>query len=204
MTTRYDCAEVEALAGAIALGEAGAEERDAYRAHIAGCQRCLSDFGGEPEIERVMAIPAQAGEAERWTPDLRAARGRRRDYAWKWVALFAAVVLVIFGVRATEKPATVAGVTPAVSSFAAQEARAIAVLNTQTAPRREHQAESLTVGGSLSSARNAGLLGTMAFEVSLDRHATPARCTVTKSSGYRALDQAVCRAALQTVQARQH
>jgi hypothetical protein len=193
MTTRYDCAQVEALAGAIALGEAGAEERDAYRAHIAACERCVRDFGGEREIERVMAIAPLARDAERWTPDLRAARVRRREYAWKWVALFAAVLLVIFGVRATEKPATVAAVTPAVS--AAQEARAIAALSTQTAPRREHQAELLTVGAAF---------GSMAFEVSLDRRGMPARCTVTKSSGHRAVDLAVCRAALQSIHSRRH
>ena len=48
-------AAAETLAGAIALGEATDQERDAYRRHLAVCRACLDAFGGEREIERVMA-----------------------------------------------------------------------------------------------------------------------------------------------------
>jgi TonB family protein len=38
--------------------------------------------------------------------------------------------------------------------------------------------------------------GTTAFEVLVDERGVPAKCTITKSSGYRALDVSVCKAAL--------
>ena len=89
MTTRYDCAEVEALAGAIALGEAGEAERDAYRAHIAGCRALPAPIlAASARSSESWRSRRRRGEAERWEPDLRAARGRRREYAWKWVAAF--------------------------------------------------------------------------------------------------------------------
>lgn len=38
--------------------------------------------------------------------------------------------------------------------------------------------------------------GTTAFEVAVDERGTPTKCTITKSSGYLALDVAVCKAAM--------
>lgn len=82
-------AHIEALAGAIALGEAGESERAEYRAHIAACPRCLENFGGEREIERVAASIAQARDGEMWSPDLRGAlalRIRRRGRSFRYGA----------------------------------------------------------------------------------------------------------------------
>jgi TonB family protein len=50
------------------LGEATPGERDEYRLHIAGCASCLSDLGGEREIERVMSTVGSARESEVWNP----------------------------------------------------------------------------------------------------------------------------------------
>ncbi len=41
-----------------------------------------------------------------------------------------------------------------------------------------------------------GAQGTTAFEVQVDEHGLPTKCTITKTSGYRALDVAVCKAAM--------
>jgi TonB family protein len=98
-----------------------------------------------------------------------------------------------------------------------QEERAIAAFNTQTGPKREQQAESLVVGAATPLAHDPAPLGgesaivphpsaraydqhaegTTAFEVRVDRRGMPTRCTITKSSGFGLLDQAVCRAAMQ-------
>lgn len=190
MTTRSDCAQAELLAGAVALGEADEAQRNAYRAHLAVCSRCCFEFGGERDIERVMAVPMQAREAERWTPDMRGAQRRASgaNAAAKWAAVLAVAAIVVFGVRATQRhPTIVTAVVPA-PSVSAQEERAIAALNTQTAPRRVHQAESLVFGGA----------STIKLEVSVDEHGVPKRCTIVKSSDYRTLDQAVCRAILRS------
>jgi len=45
-------------------------------------------------------------------------------------------------------------------------------------------------------AYDEGAEGTTAFEVSLDQRGTPVKCTITKSSGYAVLDDAVCAAAM--------
>jgi hypothetical protein len=193
MVTRCDCARAETLAGAIALGEADETQRDSYRAHLATCDSCRRVLGGEREIERVMATISAAREGERWEPDLRAAsaRPRARYDAWRWVAALAAVAALAVGVRAMEQqraPAVAAQHAATASEQAA--ARAVAVLNTQTMPRREHEAESLAFAPAAS--------GSMALRLRLDGRA-PARCVITKSSGNRALDEAVCRAALRTI-----
>jgi hypothetical protein len=77
MTSRADCTRAEGLAGAIAIGEAGEAERDAYRAHLAECARCLHELGGEREIERVMTAVGQARDDECWEPDLRSTLAQR-------------------------------------------------------------------------------------------------------------------------------
>lgn len=63
--------EIEALAGAIALGEAGDADRRRYREHISGCAQCLQSLGGEHEIERTAATVVAARDSEIWTPELR-------------------------------------------------------------------------------------------------------------------------------------
>jgi len=182
-----DCSQAQLLAGAIALGEAGDAERDAYRAHVAGCGRCLLDLGGEREIERVIAVVARARDQERWEPDLRTALVRRRRIRVGWAvsAVLAAVVLVV-SLRVTERP------NPAVSpahAITAQEARALAALDTQTVSRPQGRAESLVVGATTVSA---------SFEMSVDARGIPVRCAITKSSGDRSLDQSVCNAAMRS------
>jgi TonB family protein len=87
---------IEAIAGAIALGEASDEERCEYREHIASCAQCLHAFGGECEIERVAATVASARDGELWTPqasDVIAKGERRRSRALGW-ALSAPVVVL--------------------------------------------------------------------------------------------------------------
>lgn len=187
-STRADCAIAERLAGAIALGEASDAQRDAYRRHLASCPECLQDLGGEREIERTMVAVAQAREEESWEPDLRAALARRRSsrLGWIWSAVLGVAVLVLIGLRFTEPPRSPVAVShPAIS---ASEARALAALNTQSVPRREGRAESLTLGTPLRSA---------SIDLRVNEHGTPVRCTVTRSSGDRVLDQSICNVAMQ-------
>jgi len=186
MISRGACVKAESLAGAIALGEAQENDREAYRNHLAGCERCVTALGGEREIERVMALVSAAREDERWEPDLRKLLARRRtpNRAWLWVGSAAAAVALIAGIRASgPRPAT----PPAHHVISAQEAHALAVLDTQTAARGEGRAESLVVG--------AATLST-AFEVSVDERGVPIRCKITKSSGDRTLDRNVCLTAM--------
>jgi hypothetical protein len=186
MTSGVDCAAAERLAGAIAIGEASDGERVAYRAHVAVCEGCLSELGGEREIERVMSVTARARDEERWEPDVRAtfARTRTPRRGWNVAAALAAAVVLFVGVRALERPNAVVPVRQVIS---AQEARALAALNTQSMPPREGRAESLVVGAATYSG---------AVEVSVDARGTPLRCTVTKSSGDRAVDRSLCRAVM--------
>src|SRR6516162_6951898 len=149
MTTRTDCAQAELLAGTIALGEADEAQCNTYRAHLAICPQCCFELGGEREIERVMSLAAGAQDGERWAPDLRNLRRQPRNanVLVKWAAILAAVAIVFFGVRAVQKhPATVTAHVRA-PSVSARDERDIAALNTQTLPRREHQAESIVFGG---------------------------------------------------------
>ncbi len=196
MMTRCDCACAETLAGAIALGEADEAQREVYRSHVATCQRCRVELGGEREIERVMATVGAASESEQWEPDLRAARMRPREKygAWRWVAALAAAAALIAGLRAIERPVSTTVVAQSGASTERAAARAVAALSTQTAPRREHEAESLAFAPTGS--------GTMEFKLRLDERAVPSRCVVIKSSGSRTLDEAVCAAALRTISTR--
>lgn len=95
---------IEALAGAIALGEASDDERREYREHIATCHSCLRALGGEREIERVAATVSAAREDEVWQPqtgDPIGARGRKRSKTLMRGAGVAAFALAVsFGVHA--------------------------------------------------------------------------------------------------------
>lgn len=185
MTSRSDCISAERLAGAIAAGDASDAEREVYRNHVAVCGHCLNELGGEREIERVMNVVTRARDDERWDPDLRPRLARRPAprRAWAWAAGLAGIVALVVGLSSIEKPHP-----PATSHvISAQEARAIAALDTQTGPRREGRAESLAVGTTTIST---------AFAVSVDQRGFPVRCTITKSSGVRSLDASVCRTAM--------
>lgn len=186
-TVQSDCTLAERLAGAIAIGEAGEEDRVAYRAHLADCRRCLHALGGEREIERVMSAVARARADECWEPERRMTLGRRHmgRNAWTLAAALAAAIILAIGVRAAEKPRTIASPQRTVS---VQEVHAIAALDTQTAPRREGRAESISLG--------AATTFSTAFDVTVDERGTPLRCTITKSSGSRVADRSVCRAAM--------
>lgn len=95
---------VEAIAGAIALGEASDEERRTYREHIASCAECLRELGGEHEIERVASTVGQARECEVWEPalgDVVANRMRRRTRSLRWgFSVFGAALAASFGIHA--------------------------------------------------------------------------------------------------------
>ena len=183
MKVASNCAAAEILAGAIALGEAGDEQRLAYREHLSTCRHCLVAIGGEREIERVIGIVAQARDQERWQPDLRRARARvpSHSYAWKWGAGLATAAVFVVALVATQRHAPVV-----VHSVATQDLGSVAALSTQTFPQREGRAESLAFTGA-QAARS-----TLTFEVRLDARGKPARCTVIKHSSRASLDAAVC------------
>ena len=61
-----DHAPFEALAGAVALGEASVLERAAFDRHAATCAACASEAGGESPLERLRL----AREAETWRPQI--------------------------------------------------------------------------------------------------------------------------------------
>jgi len=105
------------LAGAIALGEAGDAERDAYRRHLSACERCVDAFGGEREIERVMGTVAAARDAEVWQADVTPVLARRPS-DWRRVLLAtggaaAVAALVALGVRVAVPGQAGAGLPPA-------------------------------------------------------------------------------------------
>ncbi len=119
---------IEAIAGAIALGEASDEERRLYREHIASCSPCLRSLGGECEIERVACTVASARDTELWQPDLRdvvGAKLRRRSRALAWAAkglgVAAAACAGIYFTHAggvvPVKPAPPAAVSAAASGY---------------------------------------------------------------------------------------
>ena len=180
------CGRAETLAGAIALGESNETERKEYRAHVAACPGCLAANGGEREIERVMALAVMARDEERWEPALRTATRRRSQPVrmLRWGAVAATAAAFAFAILNPQPH-------PAVSHRAATGSEAVAALTTQTAPRRETQAESLTFES--SGARRPAL-----FALRTDRSGKPTSCSIVRTSGFRSLDDAVCRAAMQT------
>jgi anti-sigma factor RsiW len=185
ITSRVDCTTAERLAGAIAIGEATDEQRDTYRAHLAGCARCVHELGGERDIERVMSTIPRARDDERWDPDLRAAGPRRApSRPWLWAGALAAAIAAIVSLRLLEPPKAAA---PSAHAVSAQQVRALAALGTQTATPHEGRAESLAVGSANLSA---------ALRVSVNAHGVPVRCQITQSSGDRALDESICRMAM--------
>lgn len=94
---------IEAIAGAIALGEATNEERLEYRRHLSVCAACVQSLGGEHEIERTMALVSDAQQSEVWEPDLRpaiAAAAKRPSRILRRILSFGAACLgLVFGVH---------------------------------------------------------------------------------------------------------
>jgi TonB family protein len=93
------CRDAEIAAGAIALDEATAAEREAYRLHLSQCELCLEAFGGEREIERIAGLVARARDSETWQPataPLRAPRSKFGGLAWGVGAAAVAVVAAAF------------------------------------------------------------------------------------------------------------
>lgn len=184
MNGRVDCVDAERLAGTIAVNEASDGEREAYRGHLAGCERCLHDLGGEREIERVMGTVAQARSEERWQPELRALARRSAPARWRlWAAAAAAAVVIVAGVQLAEHQFQPTSAPPSIS---AAEARALAALGTENVSPREGRAESLTVGSTAAT-----------LNLRVDARGVPLHCTIAQSSGDRAKDDAMCRAAMQ-------
>jgi anti-sigma factor RsiW len=70
-------AAYEALAGAIALGEASDAERAAFSAHCATCARCADD--ADALRTDVVTVVAVARELETWRPQVRDGVVRRID-----------------------------------------------------------------------------------------------------------------------------
>lgn len=186
MIDRVDCASAERYAGAIALDEADDCCRDAYRKHLAHCERCLTNLGGEREIERAMSVVARAREDEGWQPDLRVAFARRPNTRAIWAAAVGLIAIVLI-VAGSEIPRATRTVIAARQAIPAHEAQALAVLGTQTSIHTAGRAESLVLG-------SAGRPTT--FEVSIDSHGNPVRCMVTQSSGDGAFDRSICRNAM--------
>lgn len=193
MNVRANCESAETLAGAIALGEAGQHEREAYRAHLSQCERCLNELGGEREIERVMTTVAQARDSERWEPrvSLKTAHRRRSARAFGWTAGFAAcaaMLVLFFAPMRTPRPVAAPQSVARVSHD--QRDSAIAALETQTSPKTESAAESLAVGEPVTPAHAT------TFQVTLDPRGLPVNCTIVKSSGQASRDAAICGAAM--------
>jgi len=180
------CGRAETLAGAIALGEANESERKEYRAHVAACPSCLTANGGEREIERVMALAVTARDEERWEPATRSVTLRRSRPVGvaRWGAVAATAAAFAFAIFNPQPH-------PAVSHRPANGSEAVAALTTQSAPRHEQQAESLVF--ETSPAHQPAL-----FALSTDRSGKPTSCRIVRTSGFRSLDGAVCRAAMQT------
>ncbi|HEV3090797.1 MAG TPA: hypothetical protein VGX91_05050 [Candidatus Cybelea sp.] len=195
MKSRTDCAQAETLAGAIALGEAGDNERLAYRGHLSTCRRCVSEIGGEREIERVMAVVAQARDLEHWQPQVRKifARAPRRAHLLRWGAALAVAALAVLATRElpSQPPLLVHRVMPsAVSAISpAQEAR-VAELGTQMTNRHEHRAESLVFG------TGNGTVARVTLQVGVDRQGHPTRCAVVSHAAAASRDAALCNAVM--------
>jgi len=186
-----DCGQAEILAGAIALGEAGDAERNAYREHLSVCRRCLVSIGGEREIERVMSVIGQAREQEQWQPQARSlfARAKSRGPILRWSAAVVAALLVVFVARQgyQNHPVVVNSVTPAKTSVTAeQEARIVAALGTQAVPKREHHAESLAFSARESAAQ------TITVKVSFNAAGKPTHCKGVHHANSQKLVAALC------------
>jgi TonB family protein len=136
------CRDAEIAAGAIALGEAGELERDAYRLHLSRCAHCVETLGGERDIERTMQRVSDARDAETWQPAVSPMRERSRrtaGFGWSITAVAAAVAVAVW----------VAAPRPAPSSHATIVAAAVRTIPIQThqskrvAPAVSHRASAV-------------------------------------------------------------
>ena len=164
-------------------------ERDAYRATSRRARAvCASSVASARSSESWERGRTGAGRRMLGARSALDARRAGESRATRWALADGACCAggcFHVGLRAAATPRPV---TPAQHAMSAHEARALAALGTQTAPRREGRAESLAVG--------APATFSTAFDVTVDGRGMPVRCSITKSSGDRALDQSVCRAAM--------
>jgi TonB family protein len=133
------CTRAEILAGAIALGEASAAERDEYRRHIAGCARCLEEFGGERGIERVMNGVRAARESETWEPVPVRFREPSRNRSRFWAAgtfVAGATLALVLGMYATTRAPIHAPVHPIAITAPHETVFHVAL---EPRPRRTHK-----------------------------------------------------------------
>ncbi len=103
---------IEAIAGAIALGEADDAQRREYREHLSSCARCLKEAGRRARARTRRCDGRRRAEDEKWQPDLRnavASRMQRRAYNLRYGFGIAGLCLAVsLGVHAL----VVAGITP--------------------------------------------------------------------------------------------
>ena len=129
---------IEAIAGAIALGEAGDEERREYREHLAGCASCLRTLGGEHEIERVAAGITSARESEVWQPALgdvvRTRLAARSRYARYLLSTLAACLIVAVGMRIAVANGALRALVPAARPAASSTGATRIVLEERSLP----------------------------------------------------------------------
>jgi TonB family protein len=139
-----DHSRIEALAGAIALGEASDEDRRRYREHIAVCAACLHSLGGEREIERVARTVSDARESEVWEPALgdvvRTGLNRKAKTARHAFSIVAACLLVALGVRLAEVNGALHFLTPSTGPVASTADAMRIVLETRRPPAAQNAA----------------------------------------------------------------
>jgi hypothetical protein len=192
-----DHATFEALAGAIALGEANADERATFAAHAAACTSCAEDAQASP-LERLQL----AREAESWRPEIGAALLRRiRESRSKnarrtfGVMVYAAGLSILLNVAVatglagriyerfqdTAPPPVVVAAPPAANVPAAPATRVAAVHRyiqrplTAPIPRRSARGRSREAGGRLGDVPDvlAGLVQPTAVTAARDVAADP-------------------------------
>ncbi len=144
------CRDAEIAAGAIALDEATAAEREGYRLHLSQCLACVEAFGGEREIERVAGLVARARDAETWQPAIAPLRSPRRKFsglAWGFgaaavAAVAAAIVALPHAGSGTSGPTIAVVPVPALRSqvgFVAHPVKGAAVQShAAAAPEKAH------------------------------------------------------------------
>ena len=191
MNASMSCARAEILAGAIALGEARDDERQAYRAHLAHCSRCVNALGGEREIERTVRVVAAARDGERWEPDVRRrlAGARNGAAALRWLPLSVTAIVAALAVAMLQRHPVIPhrSALPAPAIATQQQRADVAALGTQNAPAFQHEAESLQFRSG----------ATLTLRVTLDARGKAVRCTVVQGS-QQTIDRAVCAAVMRS------
>jgi hypothetical protein len=117
-------------------------------------------------------------------------RAKSRGPFLRWSAAALAALLVVFVARQEYQshPVVVNSVTPAAQTGvnAEQEARVVAALGTQTAPKREHRAESLAFGARENGAQ------TITVKVSFNAAGKPTHCKGSHRANSQKLVATLC------------